>query len=498
MAPIRSSSWWRHGAWNTLEHAVTRASDSLATLLLVLILDPSKFARLALAQAIVAPLLFLSVTPESALYRHFAAWREEGPERLAARLRYFRRFAWGKGPAAILLSALLALAVRGGGWTDRFAALVWAFGLVLTPQVAGPDREFLRISLRLKSLNVVNLVQKLSLLGGTALAVLLRPGRLELLAAVPVLSALLTVFLARGAVEKVLAESRSISAGAVDPLTSGATRRSPQSATAAAPLQSDAGDARLAASTAEVPAAPAGGSALRPPSASSESTDLPSATPLRFWPFIFESLRSFSIWNHLLWIATNWVQTMDVFFLGIFRLAAVDLGLYSMALKLANLSSAAPLALSNLFSVWLGRRSEEGAERERRSLIRFTGWLALALLAQLVVLYLLGPYILRLFSRGRWSASDLARTLVWFRWMLVGYGIFGATGLLQAWFLLRSPVRDLCFRVYLSWTLASLGVYAVTAWLWRTSGTAPANVAVSLILVVLLLLRFRGSRRPTR
>jgi len=434
------STWWRHGAWNMLEHGVTRAADSLATLLILFLLDTPDFARLALAQAIVAPLLFLSVTPESALYRHYAAWRAEGAQSFEVRLRHYRRFAWAKGPGAVAVSALVApFLPNGQGWSSFFA-LVWAFGLVLTPQVAGPDREFLRLSLRLRALNAVNVAQQLTLLGGTAAATLLWPGDLGRLALVPVLSAVLTAMLARREALRAL--------------------RDPSFAASA-------------------PADPRWGSREA------------GGTALRFWPFIRDSLRNFSIWNHLQWIATNWVQTMDIFFLGIFALGARDLGLYSAALKLANLSVAAPMALSNLFSVWLGRETDENPARGRSLTLRLTSRLAAAIAAQGVVLWLIGPWLVSLFSRGRWSPAEIEGTVVWFRWMLIGYGIYGATGLLQAWLLLRTSARDFCLRVFVVWAAAALVIYATTAALWKTEGTAPANVLVALLLIPLLLARLR-------
>lgn len=80
-APTR---WGRVGLLNTLEHALTRFSDSATTLLLLWGLSSELFGRLAIAQAFAAPLLLLCVAPENVLYRDFPAlrgsrgtWRED-------------------------------------------------------------------------------------------------------------------------------------------------------------------------------------------------------------------------------------------------------------------------------------------------------------------------------------------------------------------------------------------------------------------------------------
>src|SRR5690606_10594824 len=81
------------------------------------------------------------------------------------RIRAFRRFAWAKGILALFLAAGVAYFVPSPegtffGFFDRFSALVLAFSLPLLPQISGPDREYLRLSLDLRVLNAITLFQR--------------------------------------------------------------------------------------------------------------------------------------------------------------------------------------------------------------------------------------------------------------------------------------------------------------------------------------------------
>jgi O-antigen/teichoic acid export membrane protein len=167
------SPWFKHGFLNTLEHGLTRVADAATSLVLLWVLSPELFSSLALAQAMVAPALLFFISPETVLYRDFAKWREEGTNAVAARLHAFGRFAVGKGQFAFVLALVLAFVPTAATYLDCLCALIWAFALALAPQLSGPEREFLRLSLRLKTLNLISLTQKCFLLGGTVGVVLI-------------------------------------------------------------------------------------------------------------------------------------------------------------------------------------------------------------------------------------------------------------------------------------------------------------------------------------
>lgn len=429
-----SGKWLKHGFWNTLEHAITRIADAATSLVLLWALAPELFARLAFAQALVAPTLFFFVSPETVIYRDYSRWKGEGMAALSARLQALRRFGWGKAQAALVLSALLAFieASSGTTWLERFFALVWAYSLVLAPQIAGADREFLRMDLRLKQLNFVSLYQKLVLLGGTAAVALLLPGRIDGIAAVAAFSALSSAGIA-------FAMARA----AIGPVP--ATRG-------------------LVPTTFET---------------------------------LADSLKTFTLWTHLSGVLNNWILTMDLFFLGFLGYPARTVGLYAAVLKLANFSMAAPLALSNLFSVALGRRAADDPSRkgERREMWRYTALLGAGTLVQAAVIALLAPWLIELLSHGRWSPAEQLEMREWLLWILGGGVIVGATFLLGTWLTLRGDVRALFFRVSVPWTVLAVAIYACAARNAGAQGAAIANPIVGACLFGLLCIQARRQLR---
>jgi hypothetical protein len=94
----------------------------------------------------------------------------------------------------------LAAAAAAAGAAELWA-LVWAFFLFLAPQIAGADRELLRLELRLRALNWLTLGQKGILLAGTFAAIRYFEDPLPPLAAMSLLAALLPALAARALVE---------------------------------------------------------------------------------------------------------------------------------------------------------------------------------------------------------------------------------------------------------------------------------------------------------
>ena len=426
------SPWIKHGFWNTLEHGVTRGSDALTSLVLLWCLAPEVFSRLALAQAIAAPVLILFVSPELVIYRDFAKWRAEGISVLAARLRALRLFSWGKGQAALVLAAVIAWALRSqGSWNTEFCALIWAFSLMLAPQLSGADREFLRLDLRLELLNLLSLYQKLFLFGGTAAVAILTPSRLDYLAAVAVLSAVSTAYFAKRSVEKSL-------------VAQGATL---------AELKGKMGP--------------------------------PVVDTLK------SSLKTFSMWIHLAGVLFNWVQSMDLFFLGVFAYSAREIGLYAAVLKIANFSMALPMALANLFQVWVGRRVQiAGDRRELVELSRLSFWLFAGSVAQALLIYWAGPYLFGFLSHGRWPLPEQVKMLGWLGWIMGGSVLISCTFLLGSWLIVRTAASRLFFRVYLPWGLISMAVYSISVYLGGTQMVATANLIVGGVFLLLLWVYF--------
>lgn len=424
------SGWLSNGIWNTAEHASTRILDALTTLIVLWSVPTEQFSHLALAQAWVAPALLLFIAPETILYRDFSKWEAEGRGVLLTRIRALRRFAWGKVFAAVLLSlGIAAFASSGGGtestYYDRLFALLWAFSLPLAPQIAGPDRELLRIDLRLRELNFVTLFQRGLYLVLLLFAVRFYGSSMGALAIASTVAVLLSAGVSRFLVERNFRGT--------------------------APIHSSADS---------------------------------------FVNIISRSLTGFSIWNHIAGIVIGWMQTMDLFFLGIFGFSAMDIGLYSTVLKLSNFTLAGPFAFSNLYAVHLGRADpRQGIEQrsdEWRKMIRFSGALVAFAVCQTLIFRFASPWILSALSRGRWSDADLGRMLGWLNWLLPSCALFGSLLLWTAWLNVRTPIRALVLRAYAPWGVVALTVYALFIYRLGPDGAAYANLIVVALLIPLL------------
>ncbi len=420
--------WWKKGILNTVEHAVTRGADALVTILLIRALDAATFSRVALAQAWLAPVLLIFISPETILYRDYSEWKVQGRLFLQLRLSAFRRFALLKWGMATLIALGVAALSKAPSFEEKywiFCAWLWAAWLPLVPQILGPDREFLRMSLRLRALNVLTLIQKLSLLGGVVAVLAIFPSDLVLPGIGTVLwfsvsvSWVLGWWTARGELKKLeeLPQTRDI---------------------------------------------------------------LPT---LRGWRAVYDSLRGFSFWSHLSGVVQNWVQTMDLFFLGIFHASSVaQLALYAVALKLSNLLLALPLALANIFGVWVG--STQTAQRDRVKSL--TMRLYLACIAQMLVFWMFSSWIINWLSRGRWSAADQDQIFHWLVLISTATMMYASTFLMSSWITLRKNVRKLFFWVYVPWLVISMGVYAGAAKKWTFTEVAAANLVIAIVFIALL------------
>jgi hypothetical protein len=432
--------WLRHGLLNAFEQGFTRASDAIFSLALVAIFPPEQFSRLALAQAAVAPLLLLFIAPEAVMYKDFGLWHERGIGFTAASIRGFRIIGWWKAAVAVFISA--AVAAFGDDFSQRFFPMIWAFCLVLMPQIAGADREYLRLSLNLRQLNLLTAVQKSMMLGGLMMVVFAFQSSIPALACFTALIAAINAILAKICVDRTL-------------LASGATR-------------SDmAGE---------------GGPGVR--------------------EVLYHSLRSYSFWNHISGNVLSWVQTMDLFFLGTFSLPAHQVGLYAFALKISNMALMLPTAIANSFQIWLGRRisTPQGDLLEWRQQKRFSIILAGIVGLACLAIAVLAPAIFTALARGRWSAEEQTTMSAWMYWILGGAFLYSSALPTAFWLQVRVSTFELFKKIYLPWLICSLLAYGYGTWSNGFEGAAMANVAVGAVFVCLVGLfvktsLFKGSKK---
>ncbi|HAR43536.1 MAG TPA: hypothetical protein DCS07_13055, partial [Bdellovibrionales bacterium] len=211
------------------------------------------------------------------------------------------------------------------------------------------------------------------------------------------------------------------------------------------------------------------------------------------------SLTSFSLWSHVQGVLYGWVQTMDLFVLGLGGLLggaavipAATLGLYATVSKLTGFAFALPQALGNLFSLWLGRRTSDPSERKR--VWNTSGGLFLIGVAQALVLTLLAPLILHFLSRGRFSPSDIAEMSHWFYFKIWSTTGWVAALVMMSWLFARGHIRAVLFQITLPWAAFSLLAFTLAARLGGPSATAQANVLSAGVLCALSIGLFLRKR----
>lgn len=424
-------NFFKQGLLNTLEHGFSRGLDALATFTLLWFIPMEKFSLLAISQAYVAPALFLCVSPETVLYRDYGKWQKEGAANVIVRLRFLRRFAWTKFSVAMIAAVLLSSFIpspQGTTFTyiERLMALCWAFSLALAPQIAGADREFLRLDLQLEKLNFLTILQRMIYLLLLAVAVIGFHSSIIAIGCSAVIATIIVAAVSRATVERQF-----------------------------------------------------------------RGTSLEEAKDLKFSEVIASSLRSFSLWAHIGGTITGLVQTLDLFFLGLFNFPAREIAIYSVVLKLANFALAVPVALTNLFQVHLGRRvggaGLNSEVRERNQLLRYSLLLGGVSFLGALLLWIIAPAGLSVLSRGRWSAEEQIQMTSWLAKILPAAALFATLLLWMAWLNVRRSIQNLVFTVYIPWGIVSVIIYALSVWTGGPNSAARSNLFVMASLVPFLL-----------
>jgi O-antigen/teichoic acid export membrane protein len=216
--------------------------------------------------------------------------------------------------------------------------------------------------------------------------------------------------------------------------------------------------------------------------------------PRQAWRKIVAVLGTTVLWIHVNGVILQSVQTLDTFFLNVFRTPLEDIGIYSIALKSANFFQAIPVALVNVFGVYLARKaSETDQARERAIVVRAM----LAFAALCCGLFGLGLLIeaplLKFVGKTKIDGANLAEAILYFRWQLAGILLLAASHPLTTYFTARASLRAQFFKIFLPWIVASCATYALAASLGPMA-TAKANVVVYSIFIVLLAVNLKLQR----
>ncbi len=432
------SPWVRHGLLNVLEHGVTRVSDGLSSLILIWVIAPEEFSKLALAQAIAAPLLLFFITPENIIYLDFMKWKAEGIDSFARRLHVFRLFGWGKVLAVIAFSFLLTRQVQP-------YALMWAFALALAPQISGIDREFLRVELKLAELNLVNLYQKLSLLAATLFCAAFFPGQTHLLALgawISTLSAAAFAFLHARRALSGLGASRDAIRGRDAP---------PFFGTMAAAFRD-----------------------------------------FSLGQHFIGVIQNWVLSMSLFFMGAFRFEAREVgLFAAVLKIAGLTVAL---PMALAN--------VVNLWLARRSEGSHEGAREEKRKILSLTGILAAICLVQSAFFILLAPWILALLSRGKWSALEQEQMTGWMRGLVLATTLFGASYPLYSWGMVRTGTGRFLSWISAPWFICVCMAYSLILGPLLRAGAAGAvytHLGACMLYALLLLsyfMRNQNSHSP--
>lgn len=343
--------------------------------------------------------------------------------RLAQELALYRNFNYFKLLVALIFAAALSLMPKPMIWSERLALVLLAFALPLSQAFYGFLREILRFEMKTRIVAVVSALQRAVLISGIVLIAWRYPHNAGAITKTALAIYVLFAFIWNAPVHRLFKQ----------------TARKP-------------------------------------------------APTLRQYSKRFHSLfSSIVLWIHLNGVLTQFIQTLDTFFLGNLGVALKTVGLYSITLKAANFFQVLPVALVNPFGVYLGRNSSQKNEAHEHSvLLKMTA----AFLLLSVLLFAGGTIfadpILVAIGRGKIDASNLAVARVFFFWQLAGVLLLCVSHPISTYLGARYPLRQMSTRVFLPWLACSALIYGLSAYRGGALWAAYANVAVYAVFLALL------------
>ncbi len=199
-------------------------------------------------------------------------------------------------------------------------------------------------------------------------------------------------------------------------------------------------------------------------------------------------LTSIVLWIHFTGVITQGIQTLDMLALHTMGIPLKDIGNYSIALKAANFFQFLPVALVNVYGVYLGKFSGRNRSEvdERKFVFRYSFYFILLSIFLFMIGIAIAEPLLSFLGKGKLEGSTLTQTTQYFYWMLAGTLIQCASYPLSAYLGARATPKKLFLNIFLPWLFISAILYFSAA----SSGlmlTAKMNVLVYLVLVVLFL-----------
>lgn len=199
-------------------------------------------------------------------------------------------------------------------------------------------------------------------------------------------------------------------------------------------------------------------------------------------------MKGTTLWIHINGVITSVVSTLDLFMLNIHSTRLDELARYGIATKSANFFQMIPIALINVFGVYLGKvQNEKNINKERKMMINLSFLFFFLAIATLMVGTFVGKPIIQFIGKNKILENDLLNVLVYFKWQLAGYMMMAASFPISTYLGARSNLRKMTYYLFIPWiSLSGLTYYiaASVSPIW----SAKANVIVYSLLYLFFIL----------
>jgi hypothetical protein len=212
----------------------------------------------------------------------------------------------------------------------------------------------------------------------------------------------------------------------------------------------------------------------------------------RYFAFLRECLREFSVWHHLSWIATSTIYNIDPWIMSVLGVDATTVGTYTVALKICNRLFLAALFVQSMTTILLVNASDRSTWPNLLS--RVLGMNGLFALAQWLAFLVFGKLLIGLLG-GSGAIDQIYRYAVL---VSTGVMVLSCSMPFVGYFIAAANLRQVFLRTYLPVCLAALLIYPVFISWWGAWGAAWASLASYSLLAAAfaLFVRSEGLRLP--
>jgi hypothetical protein len=193
---------------------------------------------------------------------------------------------------------------------------------------------------------------------------------------------------------------------------------------------------------------------------------------------IAESLIGFSLWSHLVGIATDIVYRADIVILGWFRGPLRVAGNYNVALQLSNMTKILPQILQTNSSLAISRLAD--SRRKTDEVV----WLFLKGSVLLSLATMAGYAMLGKVAIGVIAKSDV-NEIFWYGWWIMGgLSVFNVARPLYSYVIIAKSVRSCLLYLSLPSCVFAVITYYVGARVAGAQGLAIANLVNGLFMML--------------